>query len=88
MIRTGLIVMMLLLTLAALMLHDAASAQVDPAQLRFRLVGDEPIAGPDGRTTVSGSKVLVFKDVKQGDCYVTFVLPSGSSTVSQRACPQ
>jgi hypothetical protein len=57
-----------------------------PADLRFRLVGDEPIAGPDGRSTVSRSKVLVFRDMKTGECYVTFVLASGTSTVGQGPC--
>jgi hypothetical protein len=67
-------------------LQRSPTAQYDPEQLRFRLVGDEPIAGPDGRSTVSGSKVLVFRDMKRNLCYVTFVLPQGASSVSEGVC--
>jgi hypothetical protein len=47
-------------------LAPVARAQVGalvppPEQLRFRLVGDEPIATADGHSIVTGYKVLVFR---------------------------
>jgi hypothetical protein len=50
-------------------------------KLRFQLVGDEPIAGPDGQSVVAGWKVLVFKDRTSARCYVTFT-HTGSATVA------
>ena len=55
-------------------------------QLRFKLVGDEPIAGPDGRSIVPGWKVLVFEDVKRARCYVTFLQGSGASVAGEIPC--
>jgi hypothetical protein len=81
------LLVVLLVALGGLVVQRSTAAQFDPEQLRFRLVGDEPIAGPDGKSTVSGSKVLVFRDMKRNECFVTFVLPSGTSTVSAGVCP-
>jgi hypothetical protein len=44
-----------------------------PEQLRFRLVGDEPIATADGHSIVAGYKVLVFRDTGSARCYVAFL---------------
>jgi hypothetical protein len=44
----------------------------DVDEVRFELVGNEPIAGPDGRSLVSGWSVLMFKDRKTDRCYVAF----------------
>jgi hypothetical protein len=55
-------------------------------QLRFRLVGDEPIAGPDGRSIVSGWKVLVFQDVKSSRCYVTFTHDGNPTAAGEMPC--
>lgn len=55
-------------------------------RLRFQLVGDEPIAGPDGQTFVTGWKVLVFKDVKSGQCYVTFTHGGSAAVADAVAC--
>jgi hypothetical protein len=60
---------------------------VPPAErLRFRLVGDEPIATADGRNIVAGYKVMIFKDTS-GQCYVTFVAGSALSASGPTACP-
>jgi hypothetical protein len=37
-------------------------------RLRFQLIGNEPIAGPDGRALVRGWSVLVFRDRKADRC--------------------
>jgi hypothetical protein len=55
-------------------------------KLCFRLVGDEPIAGPDGQSIVPGWKVLVFQDMKTERCYVTFVHGAGESVAGEIAC--
>jgi hypothetical protein len=55
-------------------------------KLRFRLVGDEPIAGPDGQSVVAGWKVLVFQDMKTARCYATFVHGAGESVAGEIAC--
>jgi hypothetical protein len=56
-------------------------------QLRFQLIGDEPIAGPDGRSVVNGWSVLMFKDRKLGICYVAFKQVSGIAAVEAATCP-
>jgi hypothetical protein len=55
-------------------------------QLRFRLVGDEPIAGPDGRSVLPDWKVLVFEDVKISRCYVTFLHGGSESVAGEIPC--
>ena len=71
----------------------AARAQVgltipNPDKLRFRLVGDEPIASPDMRSVVLGWKVVVFRDTMSDQCYVTFISGSSISTTGPSVCPQ
>jgi hypothetical protein len=58
-----------------------------PEQLRFRLVGDEPIATADGRNIVAGYKVMVFRESGSGRCYVTFVAGAQLSATGPSACP-
>jgi hypothetical protein len=40
--------------------------------VRFELLGNEPIAAPDGRALVAGWSVLMFKDRRSDRCYVAF----------------
>jgi hypothetical protein len=58
-----------------------------PEQLRFRLVGDEPIATGDGRSIVAGYKVMVFKDTGGGRCYVAFLAGTSLSATGPATCP-
>jgi hypothetical protein len=64
----------------------AASQLMSADKLRFQLVGDEPVAGPDGLSLVTGWKVLVFKDRVTSRCYVTFVHGAGQSVAGELAC--
>jgi hypothetical protein len=64
-----------------------AQTYVQSEKLRFRLIGDEPIASPDGRTVVSGFKVVVLRDTRSDQCYVTFISGSAMSTTGPSVCP-
>ena len=60
----------------------------NPDQLRYQLIGNEPIAGPDGRTVVTGWSVLVFKDRNASSCYVAFKQGAAISATAAATCPQ
>jgi hypothetical protein len=62
-------------------------AQIPPERLRFRLVGDEPIATADARAIVTGFKVLVFRDTGSNLCYVSFITGSSMAATGPVACP-
>ena len=55
--------------------------------VRFQLIGNEPIAAPDGRSLVNGWSVLMFKDRKAGLCYVTFKQASSTAATEAAPCP-
>jgi hypothetical protein len=57
------------------------------ADLRFQLIGNEPIAGPDGLSQVKDWSVLVFKDRKSGQCHLAFSRGSAIAAVNVIACP-
>jgi hypothetical protein len=59
----------------------------NPEQLRFQLIGDEQIAGPDGRSVVAGWSVLVFKDRRAQRCYVAFKQANSITSVDSLTCP-
>lgn len=67
----------------------ATQAGVAPSaeQVRFQLVGNEPIAGPDGRALVSGWSVLVVKDRQTERCHVVFTRGSAISATEPVECP-
>jgi hypothetical protein len=56
--------------------------------VRFELIGNEPIAGPDGRALVRGWSVLVFRDRKSDRCYVAFKHESATAVESEASCPE
>jgi hypothetical protein len=57
-------------------------------EVRFQLIGNEPIAGPDGRSLVKDWSVLMFKDRKTGECYLVFSRDSDMSAANVTACRQ
>jgi hypothetical protein len=57
-------------------------------RLRFQLIGNEPIAGPDGHALVRGWSVLVFRDRKADRCYVVFKHEVGIAVEETAICPQ
>jgi len=68
----GVIILASLAVLPSLERVSARQAVVVPSaeDVRFELIGNEPIAGPDGRALVRGWSVLVFRDRKSDRCYV------------------
>lgn len=69
--------------------RPAAQAAVAPnaSELRFQLIGNEPIAGPDGNALVRDWSVLVFKDRRAGQCYVVFSRDRSITATPPVACP-
>lgn len=57
-------------------------------EVRFQLIGNEPIAGPDGHALVKDWAVLMFKDRKTGECYLVFSRGSDMSAASVATCRQ
>jgi len=66
---------------------NAQSFMSSAERLRFRLVGDEPIASPDGRSVVAGWKVVVLRDMKADQCYVSFVAGTAMAVTGPSVCP-
>jgi hypothetical protein len=58
-----------------------------PDRLRYQLIGDEPIAGPDGQSVVNGWSVLVFKDRTESRCYVAFKQGPAITAMESATCP-
>jgi len=57
-------------------------------RLRFQLIGNEPIAGHDGRALVRGWSVLLFRDRKADRCYIVFKHEVGIAVEEATICPQ
>jgi hypothetical protein len=68
----------------------ATQAVLTPSadQLRFQLIGNELIAGPDGHALVKDWSVLMFKDRKTGECHLVFSRGSAIAAANVVACPQ
>ena len=79
----------LVLLLAVVVNGNANQVVFTPSakQVRFQLIGNEPIAAPDDQGLVGGWSVLVFKDRKAGDCYVAFSRGDSIATAQARTCP-
>ena len=56
------------------------------SEVRFQLIGNEPIAGPDGHALVKDWAALMFKDRKTGECYLVFARGSDMSAASVATC--
>jgi hypothetical protein len=64
------------------------AAQIaEPGRVRFRVVGDEPIAMPDGRSFANNWKVVVMRDTKSDQCYTLFMLGASMSATGPATCP-
>ena len=57
-------------------------------RLRFQLIGNEPIAGPDGRALVRGWSVLLFRDRKADRCYIIFKHEVGIAAEEVTICAE
>jgi hypothetical protein len=56
-------------------------------QLRYQLIGNEPIAAPDGRSIVNDWSVLLFKDRRSNQCYVVFARGTDIGATDAAPCP-
>jgi len=56
--------------------------------VRFELLGNEPIAAPDNIAVVKDWSVLVFKDRKSGRCYVAFKHDRAIAVETLEACAE
>ena len=91
--RFGIFGVIILVSLAVLPRSERVSARqavVRPGaeDVRFELIGNEPIAGPDGRALVRGWSVLVFRDRHSARCYVAFKHESAIAVESEATCPK
>ena len=57
-------------------------------EVRYQLVGNEPIAAPDNRALVSGWSVLMFKDRKTDRCYTVFKHEDSIAAEIGTECPR
>jgi hypothetical protein len=85
--------LLLVAVLVALVFFERASARqavlVQPTEeLRFQLIGNETIAGPDGRAQVAGWSVLVFKDRRANVCHLAFRHLESIAMGGTIACPR
>jgi hypothetical protein len=90
--RLGIIAVLVLGALALLGgLQSAIARQLvyvpNGQQVRFQLIGNEPIAAPDGRGLVQGWSVVVFKDRKADRCYVVFKHGTEIAVEELSTCP-
>jgi hypothetical protein len=74
--------------LATLASRTTYAAQIaTPDRVRFRVVGDEPISMPDGRSFANNWKVVVMRDTKSDQCYTLFMLGGSMSATGPATCP-
>jgi hypothetical protein len=89
--RLALIVALVMLCAAVLGGVRAVSGQAvltpNAEDVRYQLIGNEPIAGPDGFSLVKDWSALMFKDRRSGDCYLAFARGSAISAVNVAQCP-
>lgn len=61
---------------------------IRPEALTYRMVGDEPIATPDGRSVITGWKAIMVRDIRSEQCFTVFLVGGASaSAVGPVACP-
>jgi hypothetical protein len=85
----GLLLIGLLLALVFFERASARQTLVPPTEeLRFQLIGNEPIAGPDGKSQVAGWSVLVFKDRRANQCHLAFKNLESIAMSEPIACPR
>ena len=57
-------------------------------ELRFQLIGNEPIAAQDNRALVTGWSILMIKDRKANRCYVVFKHETDIASQVAAECPR
>jgi hypothetical protein len=90
--RTGTMIALIgVVSLVAMLLGQVSVARAqlfapNLSTLRYQLIGDEPIATPDGKSVVNAMKALTLRDKVSNQCYVAF-LYEHAMAVNPTACP-
>lgn len=58
-----------------------------PSDARFRLLAEEGILQPDGRTYVTGTKIWTVADKASGQCHLILFTGTGTAMSGPIACP-
>jgi len=58
-----------------------------PDAARFRLLGEDGLAAPDGRSFIPGAKIWIVADRATASCFLWLFAPGGVAT-TPIACPQ
>jgi hypothetical protein len=86
----GILALLLAAAYATIVGVNASARQVIAPRvetLRFQLIGDEPVAAPDGRGLVGGWSVLMFRDRSASQCYLVFKEGAMLSAATAVSCP-
>jgi hypothetical protein len=59
-----------------------------PEELRYRLIGDEPIAKADLRGVVPGWHAVMVRDQHTGQCYVGFATSASVTLAGPQTCSE
>lgn len=54
---------------------------------RFRILAEEGVVQPDGRTYVTGTKIWTVADKTSGQCYLLFITVNGTAVSGPITCP-
>jgi hypothetical protein len=81
--------MLVLAVVAVLLYQTRVRAQIPMADgMRFQMIGDEPIASPDGRSFVTNWKAVMLRDRRANQCYVAFITDRAMSLSGAVDCPR
>jgi hypothetical protein len=72
--------------LATRIVHAQGAQYVPPDRLRFRILSDEGVAMPDGRTIANNWKIVTLRDTRSGQCHVVFMGPVGMTVMEPATC--
>jgi len=80
---------LLVAVLGVLAWQTHVRAQIPMADdMRFQMIGDEPIASPDSRSFVTNWRAVMLRDRRTQQCYVAFVTDRAMSLSAPLACPR
>jgi hypothetical protein len=79
----------ILATVTVLLYQTRVRAQVPmPNQMRFQMIGDEPIVSPDGRSYVTNWKAMMLRDRQADRCYIAILADKSLALNGPVDCPR